>query len=69
MTGCRALLSPHLGCSIVCIADDTLLIAEGQNRRETKMLAKTGLVCVVPEIKDLEFRVAAHKTEALLFCK
>ncbi|CAB3254621.1 unnamed protein product [Arctia plantaginis] len=55
------------GLSVVCYADDTLVLAGGHGFQEALELAEIGVACVVQSISGLGLRVAPHKTEALWF--
>lgn len=55
------------GVHVVCYADDTLVLANGENFTETTRLAEMGVACVVRKIHALGLQVAPHKTEALWF--
>ncbi|CAG4946299.1 unnamed protein product [Colias eurytheme] len=55
--------------SVICYADDTLLIAEGESYREATHFAELGISRVVNKIQDLGLKIAPHKTEALWFHK
>ncbi|CAG4939554.1 unnamed protein product [Colias eurytheme] len=55
--------------SVICYADDTLLIAEGESYQEATHFAELGISRVVNKIQDLGLKIAPHKTEALWFHK
>ncbi|CAK9820194.1 Putative 115 kDa protein in type-1 retrotransposable element R1DM [Anthophora quadrimaculata] len=59
----RAALPP--GVSIVSYADDTLILASGEDWRRTIRLAEVGVACAVARIRDLGLEIAPHKSEAL----
>ncbi|CAK9815594.1 Putative 115 kDa protein in type-1 retrotransposable element R1DM [Anthophora plagiata] len=62
----RAALPP--GVSVICYADDTLILASGdEDWRRTIRLAEAGVACVVARIRDLGLEIAPRKTEALWF--
>jgi len=61
----RSALPP--GSSIVCYADDTLVLAGGQTCREATIRANIALESVVRSIRTLGLEVAARKTEAVIF--
>ncbi|XP_025163393.1 uncharacterized protein LOC112590593 [Harpegnathos saltator] len=56
-----------LGAHAVCYADDTLVLAEGENWGEARLRAETALSSVVGTIRDLGLKVATQKTQAMLF--
>lgn len=53
--------------SVICYADDTLLIARGRDFREVASLASAGGSLVAGRIRRLGLKVALHKTEAVFF--
>lgn len=55
------------GCSVVCYADDTLVLAQGRTPRIAAAIATLFVGSVVYRIKQLGLKIAAHKTEAILF--
>ncbi|KMQ91279.1 reverse transcriptase [Lasius niger] len=55
------------GLSVVCVADDTLVMARGDSWEEAVRLARVGGALVVGRIRALGFEVALHKTEAMFF--
>ncbi|XP_061380962.1 uncharacterized protein LOC133319719 [Danaus plexippus] len=55
------------GLSVVCYADDTLVLARGDDLAEAKARAKAGAGLIVRRIQMLGLRVGLEKTEALLF--
>nr|XP_034838764.1 uncharacterized protein LOC117994898 [Maniola hyperantus] len=55
------------GITIVCYADDTMVLAEGDTFEGALRLAEAGVACVVGKIHELGLKVAPHKTEALWF--
>lgn len=61
----RTALPP--GCSVVCYADDTLLLAGGADWGEATRTTNLAVACVVRAIKDMGLRVAPSKTEAIFF--
>lgn len=61
----RAAVPP--GTSVVCYADDTLIVAGGDTWRRTTRLAEVAVACVVGRIQELGLRIAPGKTEAMWF--
>ncbi|RVE41577.1 hypothetical protein evm_013770 [Chilo suppressalis] len=61
----RAALPPRV--KLFCYADDTLVTARGGDLEQTLSLASAYTTLVVRRIEALGFKVALHKTEALLF--
>ncbi|CAF4779293.1 unnamed protein product [Pieris macdunnoughi] len=61
----RAKLVP--GVSTICYADDTLVVAIGENFKEARLRATAGVARVVSEIKKLGLVVALQKSEAICF--
>ena len=55
------------GTSVICYADDTLLVARGGNFGEAACLASAGGSLVAGRIRRLGLRVALNKTEAVFF--
>ncbi|XP_070529759.1 uncharacterized protein [Cardiocondyla obscurior] len=55
------------GCSIVCYADDTLVLARGEEWVEARTYAELAVSAIVSAIQRLGLRVAANKTEAIFF--
>lgn len=55
------------GCSVICYADDTLVLARGRTPRVAAAKATIFAGSVVLRIKQLGLKIAAHKTEAMLF--
>ena len=55
------------GVSVVCYADDTLVLAKGENYREAALHATAGVANVVGRIRCLGLEVALSKSEALCF--
>ncbi|XP_062531559.1 uncharacterized protein LOC134201221, partial [Bombyx mori] len=53
--------------SVICYADDTLVVAPGRDYRESARLACAGVAHVVTRIRRLGLEVALDKTQALLF--
>ncbi|XP_011883571.1 PREDICTED: uncharacterized protein LOC105570741 [Vollenhovia emeryi] len=53
--------------TLVCYADDTLVLAGGEDWKEVKAVANVAVACVVRAIGALGLRVAAKKTEAVFF--
>lgn len=53
------------GISVVCYADDTLVLAEGDDFMRTTRLAELGVAVVVNKIRSLGLTIAPHKTDAL----
>lgn len=58
-----------VGLHVVCYADDTLVLAGGDDFERTKGLAELGVACVVGKVHELGLRIAPQKTEALWFHK
>lgn len=59
----------HKGCCVVCYADDTIILVRDNDPRDA--IAKTNF-CVAKVarlINKLGLKIAANKTEAMLFCK
>jgi len=61
----RAFLPP--GCTAICYADDTLVIATGDDWGMAESRANDALASVVRRIEDLGLKVAPKKTEAMYF--
>lgn len=55
------------GLTLVCYADDTLIVAGGESWPQTLQLATVGVALVVGRIRTLGLRVALSKTEAIYF--
>ncbi|XP_020297412.1 uncharacterized protein LOC109861964 [Pseudomyrmex gracilis] len=55
------------GLAVICYADDTLVVASGEDWSRTKALAECSTNCVVGRIERLGLKVAVHKTEAMWF--
>ena len=55
------------GCSLVCYADDTLLLATGRGWAEVRDRAEAGLNATVEVIRSIGLRVSLPKTEACGF--
>ncbi|XP_013173182.1 PREDICTED: uncharacterized protein LOC106121894, partial [Papilio xuthus] len=55
------------GVSVVCYADDTLVLARGGNYREASVVATAGVAQIVGRIRRLGLTVALEKSEALCF--
>ncbi|XP_072938828.1 uncharacterized protein [Epargyreus clarus] len=55
------------GVSIVCYADDTLVLTEGVSYTTAVRLAEVGVARVIANIRRLGLRVASQKTEAIWF--
>ncbi|XP_068619380.1 uncharacterized protein [Battus philenor] len=55
------------GVSVVCYADDTLVVASGDNFERARELAELGTEVVVAKIRGLGLEIAPNKTEALRF--
>ncbi|XP_020298808.1 uncharacterized protein LOC109863041 [Pseudomyrmex gracilis] len=53
------------GLSVICYADDTLVVASRENWDRTRLLAEIGTNCVASRIEGLGLKVAVHKTEAM----
>ncbi|XP_061379449.1 uncharacterized protein LOC133319366 [Danaus plexippus] len=63
----RAPRRPPDRLSVVCYADDTLVLARGDDLAEGKARAEAGAALIVRRIQMLGLRVGLEKTEALLF--
>ncbi|XP_011147562.2 uncharacterized protein LOC105188039 [Harpegnathos saltator] len=61
----RVALPP--GCSIICYADDTLILAGGKDWGEAVVTANQAVAGVVCAIRNLGLVVAEKKTEAIFF--
>jgi len=59
--------APPPGSSVVCYADDTLVLAGGQTCGEAIIRAEIALESVVRSIGNLGLKVAARKTETVVF--
>lgn len=55
------------GVSTICYADDTLVVAIGQDFKEARLRATAGVARVVSEIKKIGLEVALQKSEAICF--
>lgn len=55
------------GVSVICYADDTLVLCEGESFDRTVRLAEFGVARVVSRIRSIGLEVASHKTEAIWF--
>ncbi|TLM46192.1 reverse transcriptase family protein, partial [Acinetobacter baumannii] len=55
------------GLRVICYADDTLVVARGDDYRESARLATAGVALVVGRIRRLGLDVALSKSEALWF--
>ncbi|KAA5586394.1 reverse transcriptase family protein, partial [Pseudomonas aeruginosa] len=55
------------GLRVICYADDTLVVARGDDYRESARLATAGVALVVGRIRRLGLDVALNKSEALWF--
>lgn len=55
------------GCTTVCYADDTIVLASGANWIEARSRANEALAGVVRAIRSLGLEVAPQKTEAVFF--
>lgn len=55
------------GLSVTCYADDTLIIARGDDFNEAAHLSVVGVTAVVRRIRRIGLEVALQKTEALCF--
>lgn len=53
--------------TVICYADDTLVLAQGRSPKIAAMKATVFAGSVVFRIKQLGLKIAAHKTEAILF--
>ncbi|KAA5586381.1 hypothetical protein F3H14_36425, partial [Pseudomonas aeruginosa] len=61
------LSTPLPGLSVVCYADDTLVVARGRDLRESARLSCAGVAFVIGRIRRLGLEVALDKSQALLF--
>lgn len=52
---------------VVCYADDTLIVANGEDWTSVKALATNEMTLLVSRIEQLGLRVALNKTEAMWF--
>ncbi|KMQ85535.1 reverse transcriptase, partial [Lasius niger] len=52
---------------VVCYADDTIVLAGGNDWGDAKRMADLAVACVVRSNKGLGLKVAPHKTEAIYF--
>lgn len=57
----------YQGCSTLCYADDTLLIARGRSRQEATSMAEMGANILIRRIEEIGLKVAMEKTEAVIF--
>jgi len=57
------------GCSVVCYADDTLIISASNRLFDAIMNANVQIARVLRHIQKLGLQVAEAKTEAVLFCR
>lgn len=55
------------GCSLLCYADDTLMVVSADSTEEVCRLAEVCSGMLISSIRGLGLRVAAEKTEAILF--
>lgn len=58
---------PLLGCSVVCYANDTIILAEGESWGEALSCGEMAVATVIRSIHAAGLKVAAQKTEVLLF--
>ena len=67
--GYDSVLRQHLpiGCSVLCYADDTLLVARASDFEESRFRAEVGATYLVRYIESLGLRVSIAKTEAVAF--
>lgn len=56
-----------VGVHVVCYADDTFIIATGNNFGETIRLAELGAAYLIRKINGLGLKIAPQKTEAIWF--
>lgn len=52
------------GCTLVCYADDTVIVATGGDWRGARHAAENGAAAAITDIRDLGLEVNADKTEA-----
>jgi len=62
-------LSMEEGCSVVCYADDILIISASSRLFDAILNANVQIARVLRHIRKLGLRVAEAKTEAVLFCR
>lgn len=62
-------LAMEEGCSVVCYADDTLIISASNRLFDAIVNANVQIARVLRHIQKLGLRVAEAKTEAVLFCR
>lgn len=55
------------GCSVLCYADDTLLIVTAKNTKDLTTKANLLTSLVIKRIRALGLRVSARKTETIIF--
>ncbi|XP_072934931.1 uncharacterized protein [Epargyreus clarus] len=55
------------GVSIICYADDTLVLTEGLSYTRAVRLAEIGVARVIAKIRGLGLQIASQKTEAIWF--
>ncbi|XP_011267654.2 uncharacterized protein LOC105258217, partial [Camponotus floridanus] len=55
------------GCRVVCYADDTIVLAEGDDWGEAAATASLAVACVARAIRALGLRVAPQKSEAIVW--
>lgn len=53
------------GCTTVCYADDTIVLAAGRDWHEARCRAEDAVACVVGVIRGLSLEIAPAKTEAM----
>lgn len=56
-----------LNCSVLCYADDTLIVAGGRNFPEAVASAEAATASIIRAIKRLGLQIAPQKTEAIAF--
>ncbi|XP_018367005.1 PREDICTED: uncharacterized protein LOC108763667 [Trachymyrmex cornetzi] len=59
----------HLDCSVLCYADDTLVLSKGEDWEEATMEAEMAVETIVQRIQDMGLEVAPLKTEVVGFCE
>jgi len=58
---------PPPGLSVVCYADDTLVMARADTWEDTVRLARVRVALVVGRMRAMGLHVALYKTEAMFF--
>lgn len=55
------------GCSVICYADDTLILAGGKDWEEATTRGEVAACSIVHSIQNAGLKIAANKTETLFF--